>query len=237
MDESINDHVSQTLADQDINAKVEGTQVHVHPDNAARTRSIVKKLGTGHTVHASLKEHTMCHWQVLDEGWDKNKRNPQRGVKVGDKVRSYDFPGMHDDHYVEGHVVRETPSSYHLRVNKVVRAGKEIPTPAHMSHVEAPKGKGLFSDAYAVHKVMAKQQSVTAVPQPAKGAQKTFNNVREEYPPPVYKDYYQGLKLHFAKGNKGGKSSSSRGGPASDAGADAGGNGGNGGGGNGGNGE
>jgi hypothetical protein len=85
---------------------------------------------------------------------------------------------MHDDHYVEGHVVRDTPSSYHLRVNKVVRSGKEIPVPAHMAHVEAPKGKGLFSDAYGVHKIIAKQQSVSATQEPVMGAQKTFAKVR-----------------------------------------------------------
>ena len=107
-----------------------------------------------------------------------NGRNPQRGVKVGDKVRSYDFPGMHDDHYIEGHVVADNPHSYHIRVNKVVRSGKEIPVPAHMQHVEAPKGRGSFSNAYAVHKMMAKQQSVTAAPEPATGAQKTFNQIR-----------------------------------------------------------
>jgi hypothetical protein len=47
-----------------------------------------------------------------------------------------------------------------------------------MAHVEAPKGKGLFSDAYAVHKIMAKQQSVSAVQEPVMGAQKTFAKVR-----------------------------------------------------------
>lgn len=51
----------------------------------------------------------------------------------------------------------------------------------------------------------------------------------EAQPAPVEKSYYKGRHLHFAKGNKGGKSSSSKGGPASDAGADAG-NGGSGGG-------
>ena len=138
-----------------------------------------KKMKEEVEIDESIKDHIEhCHWEVVSEGWSQGKRNPQRGIKVGDKVRSYDFPGMHDDHYVEGHVVRDTPSSYHLRVNKVVRSGKEIPVPAHMAHVEAPKGKGLFSDAYGVHKIMAKQQSVSATQEPVKGAQKTFAKIR-----------------------------------------------------------
>jgi hypothetical protein len=122
--------------------------------------------------------HSVKEDAELDEAWSQNGRNPQRGVKVGDKVRSYDFPGMHDDHYIEGHVVADNPHTYHIRVNKVVRSGKEIPVPAHMQHVEAPKGKSNFSNAYAVHKMMAKQQSVTAAPEPTTGAQKTFNQLR-----------------------------------------------------------
>jgi len=79
--------------------------------------------------------HSVKEEAELDEAWSQNGRNPQRGVKVGDKVRSYDFPGMHDDHYIEGHVVADNPHTYHIRVNKVVRSGKEIPVPAHMQHV------------------------------------------------------------------------------------------------------
>jgi len=116
----------------------------------------------------------------IDEAWSQGNRNPQRGVKVGDKVRSYDFPGMHDDHYIEGHVVADNPHTYHIRVNRVVRGGKEIPTPAHMQHVEAPKGRGMFSNAYAVHKMMAKQQQVTAAPETPQGAAKTFSNLRKK---------------------------------------------------------
>jgi hypothetical protein len=114
----------------------------------------------------------------VNEAWNIGNRNPQRGIKVGHKVRSYDFPGMHDDHYVEGHVVGETSSSYHLRVNKVVRAGKEVPVPAHMVHVEAPKGTGMFNQAYAVHKILDKQNQVAARPEPASGAAKTFSKIR-----------------------------------------------------------
>jgi hypothetical protein len=179
IDESVKDHIEQSMAAKDINAKVEGDKVHVHPENLNKARGMLDRMGLKHSVHGTLKDSVEhCHWEIVTEGWSQGKRNPQRGIKVGDKVRSYDFPGMHDDHYVEGHVVRDTPSSYHLRVNKVVRSGKEIPVPAHMAHVESPKGKGLFSDAYAVHKIMAKQQSVAATQEPIIGAQKTFNTLR-----------------------------------------------------------
>ena len=123
-----------------------------------------------------LKEEEMT--TRIWEAWGMGRRDPQRGIKVVHQVRSYDFPGMHDDHYIEGHVVGETPHSYHIRTNRVVRAGKEVPIPAHMGHVEAPKGRGMFSDAYAVHKIVAKQDSVAAQPEPAKGGARTFANVR-----------------------------------------------------------
>jgi len=79
--------------------------------------------------------------------------------------------------------------------------------------------------ATGMHKMLDKQKQVEATPMKPRGAQKTFAKIREEYPPKVEKSYYKGLKLHFARGNRGGKSSSSKGGPASDAGADAGGSG------------
>ena len=60
---------------------------------------------------------------------------------------------------------------------------------------------------------------------------KTFRQIREAQPAPVEKTYYKGRHLHFARGNRGGKSSSSRGGPA---GSGANGDGGSGGGGAGG---
>jgi hypothetical protein len=113
-----------------------------------------------------------------NEAWTQGNRNPQKGIKVGHKVRSYDFPGMHDDHYIEGHVIGEGPHSYQIKVNRVVRGGKEVPVPAHMQHVEAPKGRGMFSQAYAVHKILDKQNSVAAAPEVASGAARTFSSIR-----------------------------------------------------------
>ena len=135
------------------------------------------KHGDKHVAAAmGLKEEEME--TRIWEAWGMGRRDPQKGIKVGHQVRSYDFPGMHDDHYIEGHVVGETPHSYHIRTSKVVRGGKEVPVPAHMGHVEAPKGRGMFSDAYAVHKIVAKQDSVAARPEPAQGAAKSFAAVR-----------------------------------------------------------
>jgi hypothetical protein len=129
---------------------------------------------------ANYMQSEMAEETQIEEAWNQGNRNPQRGIKVGDKVRSYDFPGMHDDHYIEGHVVADNPHTYHIRVNRVVRGGKEILTPAHMAHVEAPKGRGMFSNAYAVHKMMAKQQQVTAAPEVPQGAARTFSNLRKK---------------------------------------------------------
>jgi hypothetical protein len=132
------------------------------------------------TVADYMQSEVKEEVEQQDEAWSMNARNPQRGIKVGNRVRSYDFPGMHDDHYIEGHVVGETPHAYHIRVNRVVRSGKEIPTPAHMSNVEAPKGRGMFNNAYAVHKIMAKEASVATKPEPAQGAAQTFAKLRSK---------------------------------------------------------
>jgi hypothetical protein len=152
-----------------------------HHDNLAQWHGEKGRHSVADTHAAKSEEHhdlAMQHKDGVNEAWTQGNRNPQRGIKVGDKVRSYDFPGMHDDHYVEGHVVADNAHTYHIRVNKVVRSGKEIPTPAHMAHVEAPKGKGMFSSAYAVHRMMNKEASVAAKAEPAQGAARTFTAMR-----------------------------------------------------------
>lgn len=58
-----NEFVAQHLADYDINAKVEGSKVHVHKDNVTKAKKIVSKLGTGHTVHGTLKEQTKINYR------------------------------------------------------------------------------------------------------------------------------------------------------------------------------
>jgi hypothetical protein len=122
------------------------------------------------------------------EAWNVGNRNNQRSIQVGHKVRSYDFPGMHDSHYIEGHVVSQTPSSYHIKVNKVVRDNKEVPIPAHMHHVEAPKGRSIWTDAVAVHKIHEAAETVVdekgmkvANPAlPVTGAARTFSGFKDK---------------------------------------------------------
>ena len=84
-------------------------------------------------------------------GWNVRHLKPAGHGIVGKKVRSYDFPGMHDSHYIEGHVTDEDPQSYHIRTTKVVRHDKEEPISSHMMHIRAPKGMSLFGGAPGVY--------------------------------------------------------------------------------------
>jgi hypothetical protein len=84
-------------------------------------------------------------------GWNVKHLKPAGHSIVGKKVRSYDFPGMHDSHYIEGHVTDEDPQSYHIRTTKVVRHHKEEPISSHMMHIRAPKGMSLFGGAPGVY--------------------------------------------------------------------------------------
>ena len=84
-------------------------------------------------------------------GWNVKHLKPAGHGIVGKKVRSYDFPGMHDSHYIEGHVTDEDPQSYHIRTTKVVRHHKEEPISSHMMHIRAPKGMSLFGGAPGVY--------------------------------------------------------------------------------------
>ena len=84
-------------------------------------------------------------------GWNVKHLKPAGHGIVGKKVRSYDFPGMHDSHYIEGHVTDEDPQSYHIRTTKVVRHNKEEPIANHHMHIRAPKGISLFGGAQGVY--------------------------------------------------------------------------------------
>jgi hypothetical protein len=95
----------------------------------------------------------MTEGRVIEQprGWNVKHLKPAGHGIVGKKVRSYDFPGMHDSHYIEGHVTDEDPNSYHVRTTKVVRHHKEEPVPNHMMHIRAPKGISLFGGAQGVY--------------------------------------------------------------------------------------
>ena len=92
--------------------------------------------------------------------WNVRTLKPAGHGIVGKKVRSYDFPGIHDSHYVEGHVTDEDPQSYHIRTTKVVRHHKEEPIPAHLTHIRAPKGLHIFGNAPGVYYAPREQKPV-----------------------------------------------------------------------------
>ena len=120
---------------------------------------------------------------ILTEGTKEGERSWHiKGLKVaghgviGKKVRSYDFPGFNDAHYMEGHVIHETPYSYHVRTTKVVRSGKEHPIGVHNHQFEAPKGKHLFYGAAGVYHVPKESRDVNGADNPR--ARRTFGTVR-----------------------------------------------------------
>lgn len=53
------DHLQTTLADKDIDSKIEGDKVIVHRDNVAKAKAHVKKLGLDHKVVAGLHEEEL----------------------------------------------------------------------------------------------------------------------------------------------------------------------------------
>jgi ribosomal protein L9 len=54
--EESNDHVSQLLADKDINSTVSGQTVKVHKSNVAAASKIIKAAGYSHSVVGGLNE-------------------------------------------------------------------------------------------------------------------------------------------------------------------------------------
>lgn len=107
-------------------------------------------------------------------GWNVKHLKPAGHGIIGKKVRSYDFPGMHDSHYIEGHVTDEDPQSYHIRTTKVVRHNKEEPIASHHMHIRAPKGISLFGGAQGVY--YAPKEMKPAKP----AAKKTLGSLRSK---------------------------------------------------------
>lgn len=50
------DHIEQTLADMDINSKVDGKTVTVNKENVSKAKRVIKKLGHDHEVKSGLNE-------------------------------------------------------------------------------------------------------------------------------------------------------------------------------------
>ena len=66
-------------------------------------------------------------------GIEKHQFGPEHDVKVGDYVRSYDFPGLREDTYIEGTVVAVAPPVkgiahpvYEIRAERIVDEGKDV---------------------------------------------------------------------------------------------------------------
>jgi hypothetical protein len=130
-----------------------------------RLASVQSVEGDQYTVvyaDGSTQTGPADYWKQIDpvnearvieqpRGWNVKHLKPAGHGIVGKKVRSYDFPGMHDSHYIEGHVTDEDPQSYHIRTTKVVRHNKEEPISSHMMHIRAPKGMSLFGGAQGVY--------------------------------------------------------------------------------------
>jgi hypothetical protein len=106
----------------------------------------------------------------------KRKTNPREStIKVGDYVRSYDFPGMHEDHYLEGEVIEVKPYSYIIHVMNRIVAGEKKTVPTELKQVEAPKGPHFITKVHGVQKV-AKNPAKKTV------SQKISQLVHEGYP-------------------------------------------------------
>jgi hypothetical protein len=147
------------------------------PQHFHTARSTTDKTDYPHMESAN---HT---GEVLTEATREGERSWNiKGLKVaghgiiGKKVRSYDFPGFNDSHYMEGHVIHETPYSYHVRTTKVVRSGKEHPIGVHNHQFEAPKGKHLFYGAAGVYHTPKEGHDVNGSENPR--ARRTFGTVR-----------------------------------------------------------
>lgn len=137
--------------------------------NAGLGLDNTKNLGTEPITHQGVRENIAYRSMnrqendlLLAEATDRSNYswphsaavNPHANLKVGHKVRSYDFPGLTDQHYIEGHVTNMGLHGADIRVNKVVRDGKEVlPIPHHMQQVTAPLGKNNMFGHYGVHKI------------------------------------------------------------------------------------
>lgn len=75
-----------------------------------------------------------------------------RGIEVGSKVRSHDFPGSDLVCFVEGIVTAIEDNVATIHVTKDVHEGKEVPLGPRLV-VKAHLGMGFFSKAFGVEKI------------------------------------------------------------------------------------
>jgi len=159
------DKMSEELTDQVPTQFAHGIGDLVQCKRTQRLASVISAEDDKYTVvyaDGSTETGPADYWSAIrpvtegrvieqPRGWNVKHLKPAGHGIVGKKVRSYDFPGMHDSHYIEGHVTDEDPNSYHVRTTKVVRHHKEEPVPNHMMHIRAPKGISLFGGAQGVY--------------------------------------------------------------------------------------
>lgn len=103
---------------------------------------------------------------LSEERAGKVKRNPARrgrapSIQVGDYVRSYDFPGMHDDHYLEGVVTAIGNGVYSIAVSRRVVGGEEKSIPEALRQVRAPMEPHFMTGVYGVQKLTRKTNPAT----------------------------------------------------------------------------
>lgn len=159
------DRMSEEMTDQVPTQFAHGIADVVQCKRTQRLASIISAEDDKYTVvyaDGSTETGPADYWSAIrpvtegrvveqPRGWNVKHLKPAGHGIVGKKVRSYDFPGMHDSHYIEGHVTDEDPQSYHIRTTKVVRHHKEEPVSSHMMHIRAPKGMSLFGGAQGVY--------------------------------------------------------------------------------------
>lgn len=137
-----------------------------------RKKTVSQKISQ--LVHEGYPQKQAVAVALSEQRKGKVKRNPAPMIRVGDYVRSYDFPGMRDDHYLEGVVTELRPHTYVIEVTRRVVEGVEKRIPASLKQVEAPRGKGMFSNAYGVQKI-AQRNPATG----GKGSRTKLNPVKK----------------------------------------------------------
>jgi hypothetical protein len=159
------DKMSEEMTDQAPQQLAHGIGDVVQCTRTQRLASVISAEDEKYTVvyaDGSTESGPADYWSAIrsvtegrvieqPRGWNVKHLKPAGHGIVGKKVRSYDFPGMHDSHYIEGHVTDEDPNSYHIRTTKVVRHHKEEPIANHHMHIRAPKGISLFGGAQGVY--------------------------------------------------------------------------------------
>jgi len=132
-------------------------------------------------IRAALKGAPYSHTDLQQAAINirqhgKRQANPREStIKVGDYVRSYDFPGMHEDHYLEGEVIEVKPYSYIIHVMNRIVGGEKKTVPTALKQVEAPKGPHFITKVHGVQKVMKNPAKKTV-------SQKISQLVHEGYP-------------------------------------------------------